>query len=162
VQTPPARDDACGLLSLAEIRGVLPDAARAERNDNLASQGINACSWYGKGKAPVLDVSIWEAADAEDTPMENARTLAMGVADPTRPDTQAGVRLEKITGVGEEAVALVEKSDESRGIISTAALITFSKHGRIVTVASSDIAVRERAAALKDLATLGKAVAARL
>lgn len=161
-QMPPAKDDACGLLTLADIRRVLPEAARAERNDSLAAQGINVCSWYGKGKASVLDVSVWTASGADDTPMDNARTLAMGVADPTRAGAEAAVRLESVPGIGDQAVAMAEKADESRGILTTATLLTFSKSGRIVTVSSGDIARRDRPAALADLSTLGKAIAARL
>jgi hypothetical protein len=158
----PSKDNACGLLTLAEIRRVLPEASRAVRNDNLASQGIAACSWYGSGKAPVLDVSVWDVSGADDTPEENARTLAMGLADPLRAGAQEKVRIQKVAGVGEDAAAVVEKADDAQGILSTGALLSLQKNGRIATVASSDIAVNERSKALDQLATLGKAIAARL
>ena len=160
--TPAVPGDACGLLSLAEIRRVLPDASRTERNDNLTEHGIKACGWYGKGKAPVLEVSVWQVSGEDDTPMSNASTLAMGVADPTRADAQGAVRLEKIAGVGEDAVAIVEKADEQRGILTTTALLTLRKNGRIATIASGFLDNTDRARALEQLATLGKAAADRL
>jgi hypothetical protein len=160
--TPPATDGSCALLSLAEIRRVLPAAARAVHNDSLIKHGIDACGWYGSSKAPVLEVSAWQVSGADDTPMDNARTLAMGIADPTRNDTQGAVRLEKVAGVGEDAVAVVEKADDARGILTTAALLVLQRNGRIATVASGDIAAQDRDKSLKDLATLGKAVASRL
>jgi hypothetical protein len=154
--------DPCSLLSLGEVRRLLPEANKALRNDKLASQGINGCEWYGSGKAPLLEVSVWQASGPDETPMENASTLAMGFADPLRGDTQAAVRIEKIAGVGEQAVAIVEEADAARGILTTGGLLTLQKNGRIALVTSSTIANRERAAALDQLATLGKAVAARL
>jgi hypothetical protein len=161
-ETPPAREDACALLSLAEIRRVLPEASRAERNDKLSTEGINGCGWYGAGKSPLIEVSVWQVSGEDDTAMENARTLAMGIADPTRADGQDAVRLEKIAGIGDEAVAMVEKSDASRGILTTSALLTLQKNGRIALVASVDMANADRTRALEQLTTLGKAVAARL
>jgi hypothetical protein len=160
---PPAKDDACALLSLSEIRRVLPQAARAERDDALKEHGINGCDWYADtGKAPVLEVSVWTVSGDDDTPTSNARTLAMGIADPTRANTEAAVRLEKVAGVGEEAVAIVEKRDDARGILTTAGLLTLRQNGRIATVASAYIAVEDRSKALGQLAALGKAVAAQL
>ena len=86
----------------------------------------------------------------------------MGVADPTRADAQGAVRLEKIAGVGEDAVAIVEKADEQRGILTTTALLTLRKNGRIATIASGFLDNTDRARALEQLATLGKAAADRL
>lgn len=156
------KSDACSLLSLDEVRRLLPEANKAARNDKLASQGIYGCEWYGSGKAPLLEVSVWQASGPDETPMENASTLAMGFADPLRGDAQAAVRIEEIAGVGEQAVAIVEKTDTARGILTTGGLLTLQKNGRIALVTSSTIAIRERATALDQLATLGKAVAARL
>ena len=161
--TPAAKDDACALLSLAEIRRVLPDAAKVVRNDHLAAQGIAGCGWYAaSGKAPRLEVSVWEVSGADDTVMENARTLAMGFADPLRGDAQQAVRLDKVAGVGEEAVVIVEKSDAARGILTTGAVLTLRQNGRIAMVTSGYMGSGDRSAALKDLAMLGKALAARL
>lgn len=157
-----SRNDACSLLTVAEIRRVLPEATRAERNDRLVAQGIAACRWYGAGKASLVDLSVWTVSGPDDTPEENARTLAMGIADPTRPGADAAVRLEKVAGVGEDAVAVVEKADDARGILSTSAYITVRRNGRIATVASGFVAVDDRPKAIAQLATLGEAVAARL
>ena len=160
--TPADPGDACALLSLAEVRRVLPEASRTERNDNLTEHGIKGCGWYGKGKAPFIEVSVWQVSGEDDTPWENANTLAMGVADPTRPGAQAAVRLEKIAGVGEDAVAIVEKADDQRGILTTTALLTLRKNGRIATIVSGFLDAGDRARALEQLASLGKAAAGRL
>ena len=141
---------------------MVPHASRVERNDNLSTYGIAACSWYGTGKAPVVDVSVWDKSGADDTAESNLKSLAMGIADPTRPGTQAAVRIEKVAGLGENAFAIVEKADEARGILSNGALLSVQKNDRIATVASSYVAFDDRAKALDQLTALGKAVAARL
>lgn len=159
----PAHDDACGLLALSDVRSVLPEAVKPVRRDNLADQGINGCGWYvASGKYPVLEVSVWQASGADDTPMENARTLAMGFEDPLRGDAQRAVRFENVGGVGDNAVAIIEKTDSARGIMTTGALLTLQKNGKIATVSSSQLATRDRATALEQLTGLGKAVARRL
>jgi len=160
-ETAPAKGDACGLLTLTEVRGVVPQASRVERNDNLTKYGIAACSWYGTGKAPVVDVSVWDVSGADDTAESNLQTLAMGVADPTRPGAQAAVRIEKVAGI-ENAFVIVEKADGARGILSNGALLSVQKNGRIATVASAYVDFDDRPKAMDQLATLGKAIAARL
>jgi hypothetical protein len=161
--TAPASDNACGLLTLSEVRNVLPEAAKAVHKDNLVDQGIDGCGWYvASGKYPVLELSVWQVSGSDDTPMSNAETLAMGFADPLRSDAQRAIRIEKITGVGEDSVAIVEKIDAARGIMTTGAMLTFQKNGKIATVATSQLAERERPTALEQLAALGKAVARRL
>lgn len=157
------KDDACSLLSLPEIRRVLPQAARAQPNEALAEHGIHGCEWYsGSGKAPVLAVSVWQMSGDDDTPMDNVRTLAMGIADPTRAGAEASVRLETVSGVGEDAAAFVEKSDDARGILSSSGFLSLRQNGRIATVASSHIDLEDRAKGLEQLAALGKSIAARL
>jgi hypothetical protein len=160
--TAPSKDNACGLLTLAEIRRVLPEASRAERNDSLVGQGIAACSWYGSGKASVAEVSVWDVSGADDTAEENVRTLAMGFVNPAHAGAEAAVRLEKVSGVGESAFAIVEKADEARGVLTTGALITLQKNGRIAMLSSGSLAVDDRSKALGQLAAFGKTIAARL
>ena len=157
-EVPLPKDDPCGLLTMSEIRRALPKVTKATREESLVAYGMKGCDWHGAtGKAPMLEVRVWQVSGADDTPMDNARTLAMGVADPTRAGTQEAVRLEKLAGIGEDAVAIVEKTDEARGILTTCAFISLQKNGRIVTMASSDIAAGDRSLALEQLKALGKA-----
>lgn len=154
---------ACRLLTLSDVQNVAPDAAVARPNNALIEQSIYGCGWYpASGKVPSVEVSLWKIDGADDTPMGNAKTLAMGFADPLRSEAQAAVRLEQVDGVGDEAVAIVEKTDAAKGIITTGAILTLRKNGQIATVTSSDLGSHERTAALGELATLGRAIAKRL
>lgn len=158
-----ASSGACGLLRLGEVQRLLPAAVKAVPRTDLAAHGIDACAWHAaSGKAPVLEVQTWQVSGADDTALDHARTLTMGLADPMSADAEQHARIEEIAGVGETAVAFVERTDPARGIIGTAAFLALQKNGRIATVSASDFATRERATAIEALSTLGRTIAGRM
>jgi hypothetical protein len=151
---------ACDLLRMADIQRVLPEARAGQRNDDLAEQGVAKCEWPStSGKWNELELGTWTQDGSDDTPIESARDALMGLADSLRSDAKASIRIETLSGVGDEAVAIVETPDAGKGILSHAAWLTLRKGKRLVTIASSDIARRERALALRQLSELGAAAA---
>lgn len=160
-----ATRSACSLLTLEEVRRIVPDAASSAPRALRADADIDVCSWKdASGKRSVVDVSVWKISGTDDTPLGNVRTLATGLVDPLRGDAEKAIRLETIGGLGEGAgaVAFVERMDPARGIIGTGALLALQKNGRIATVQSSSLAGKDRTAALDGLRTLGRTVAGRL
>lgn len=82
--------------------------------------------------------------------------------DPLKRDTGRHVRYEKVAGAGDEAIAVLEPADPSKGFIQDGAVLVVRKGTRQVTLMSTDLARRDRAEALKTFAALGAAVAGRL
>ena len=72
------------------------------------------------------------------------------------------VRYETIPGIGEQAMALVEKQDDARGILTDAAMLVTLRTGQFLELQSQDLARGDRTAALKSLATLARSAVARL
>jgi hypothetical protein len=159
----PASGDACSLLSIEEVRAMLPEVKSAKRNDDLVAQGIASCEWRdAAGKRVLLGLRTWKQDGADDTPTDNAETLAMGMTDPLRGEAQGAVRMEKMPSVGDDAVAFVEKADSAKGILSQGSLLVVRKGDQLVLLLSSALAGHERSAALRELSTLGKSALRRL
>ena len=95
-------------------------------------------------------------------PEEAEDTWALTFLDPLRNDAAKNVRYETLTGVGDQAVAVVEREDKVKGFGATAAILVVRRSKQQVAVLSTGLARRERAEALRVLGELGKAIARRL
>ena len=94
--------------------------------------------------------------------MEEARGWTLVFLDPLKPQAERQVRFERLPGVGDEAIAIVERTDPAKGFINDGAILVVRRGKKQASLLSSDLARRERADALKAFVLLGKAVAARL
>jgi hypothetical protein len=86
--------------------------------------------------------------------------MTAGLVDPFK--RKADIRIEAFPGVGGDAAGFVEKTDEKRGVLSTMAFVAANRNGKQVRLLSSDLALRDRAEAIKTLEELGRAAAKRL
>jgi hypothetical protein len=151
--------DPCALLSAAEVQQAFPGSKPGRMNRALEKNGILSCEWVQPTGRMVL---ISGADDESDTPVDEAKTMMMAFVDPLRADAQRNVRIEKLPGVGDEAVAVVEREDKAKGITQNGALLVVRRGKRQIVVLTNELARRERADALKVLSDLGKAIAKRL
>lgn len=148
----------CGLLTDAEVRRVFPNAARGKPDPRLEKHGIDTCVWDHPGGLFSAQIEKTEPA----APESEIRSRASGSVDPVNRAARGNVRYETLAGVGDRAIAVVERADAQRGILSDMALLVVRRGGRQVVFMSTQLAERDRAAALAALTELGRAAAGRL
>lgn len=156
--TPADPSSVCRLLTAAEVKAVFPSAHAGEPERTREKYGISACVWSGDfGRAAL---QTWKAegrtADAE------ARGMVSGFIDPLSSSAAGNIHYETLTGVGEQAVAVLEKQDAQRGILTDVAMLVVRKNDQILMLLCDDLAQRDRSQALAALKSLGGAAADRL
>jgi hypothetical protein len=157
---PPARsaDGPCGLLTNAEVQRAFPGAKPGQLDRKLEAQGILRCVWnHTSGTVGIIE------GTGELDPIEvEAGTWALGFVDPLNRGAEKHVRYERLAGVGDQAIAVVEQRDAAKGFLSDSAYLVVRRGNRQVTLMAMDLARRERVAALAVLKELGTAIAGRL
>ena len=149
--------DPCALLTLAEVQKAFPGSKPGRVDRSQEKIGIVTCVWdYPTGIMSVV------GGDAEDSVKEEASGWIIVFADPLRADAAKHVRYESLPGVGDEAIAIVEREDKAKGFAQNGAILVVRKGKTQVSVLSSNLARRERPEALQVLSDLGKAIARRL
>jgi hypothetical protein len=157
--TAEAQGDPCALLTTTEVRQALPGSKPGRVDRGLEKEGIFRCEW----DAPDGPLLLAAGQDAEeDTPKDDAEVLALGLVNPARADALRPVRFETLPGVGDAAVAVVERRDEARGILQDGAILVVRRGKRQVWIMAPALSRRERSEALRVLGELGKAIARRL
>jgi hypothetical protein len=157
--------DACALLTAAEMQPAFPGTkpgTAGRRDPSLEKAGIFRCEWTHNTGRVVL---VAGADSADDSPLDEAKTLMAAFVDPTRPDAERHVRFETLPGVGDKAVAILERQDKAKGITDNGLVLVVRRGQRQVALMAmppGDLARRERGDALKVLADLGRAIAKRL
>jgi hypothetical protein len=158
VQRMDAQVDPCALLAVDEVRRALPGSEPGGIERGLEKQGILSCSW----KSPDGRLFLIASREPEGSVKDEARTLAQTIVDPLRPDAERRLRFDVMPGIGDEAIAVVERRDTANGLMQDAALIVVRRGTWLVSLLAPELARRERADALRMLAELGKGVARRL
>jgi hypothetical protein len=158
VRSADAQVDPCALLTIAEVQQALPGSKPGTIERGLEKQGILRCSWSSPGGLLFLVAS----KEPEDSAKAEASGWVDSFVDPLRADARGRVRFDTIAGVGDEAVAVVERQDKPNGINEDGALIVIRRGTWQVSLLAPKLAQRERADALRALTELGKAVARRL
>jgi hypothetical protein len=146
------------LLTGDEVQKAFPGSKAGRLDRALEKSGILRCRW----DSPTGWLMVIAGADGPDSPKDEVETWAYGLVDPVRGDVQRSVRFESLPGIGDEAIAFVERRDQARGILQDGAALVVRRGNRQVSVMAPDLARRERADALRVLTDLGKAVAKRL
>jgi hypothetical protein len=150
--------DPCSLLTTGEVAAVIPGAKSPKRDKSREQYGISACIWDTPGGR--LVVQTWKS---EPNAVENeARGLSAGFVDPLNAGAKNNVRFEKIDGVGEQALAVVEVEDAKRGILNDVAMLVGQRGDQVLVLLSNDLARAERSSALTGLKKLGANAAKRL
>jgi len=149
-------DDPCRLLSDAEVRRAFPGAASGKRNRDTDILDIATCEWaLAPGRLAVQRMQ-GEPGSAQDW----IDTMKMGIVNPLK--AKPVIRSERIGGLGDEAVAMVELTDPKRGILHSIAVIAIRRGHQQVAVTTDSLDQHSRADALAVLTRLGRAAAARL
>jgi hypothetical protein len=151
--------DPCALLTTAEVQKALPGSKPGQLDRKLEKSGILRCRW----DAPTGWLMIVTGEDGPDSAKDEVETWASGVVDPVRGNVKRSVRFESLPGIGDQAIAFVERRDEAKGILQDGAALVVRRGNRQVSVMSGHLArSRERAEALRVLGELGQAIAKRL
>jgi hypothetical protein len=149
----------CDILSSADVQRAFPGAKAGQRSNRLEEYGITECAWKGPGGQIVLAV---QESSYKGTVKEDAMGMAQGFTDPFKQESLKNVRFESFNDVGTPAMGFVEKADPKRGILGDGAMLFMRNGDHTVSLGSSELAQRERGAALKTLGDLGKAASKRL
>jgi hypothetical protein len=153
-----AQGDPCALLTIAEVQHAFPGSKAGRLDRSQEKRGIRTCLFdYPTGR-----LSIIVGDEVTEPPRAEAESWTLTFLDPLRDDAQRHVRYEVLPGVGDEAVAVVERQDASKGFAQSGAILVVRRGTRQVSVMSTDLARRERAEAITVLSDLGKAIAKRL
>jgi hypothetical protein len=157
--------DPCTLLTAADLQQAFPGAGAGKLDRSLEKDGLVKCIWSypGGSQYSAGSLFVFTSDEITETPREEAEdTWALTFLDPLRSDAAKHVRYETLTGVGDQAVAVVEREDKAKGFSAPAAILVVRRGKQQVAILSSDLARRERAEALRILGELGKAIARRL
>lgn len=150
--------DACGLLRDAEVRQVFAGAGSAERNDAVEAGGIAQCGW----KSPTGRIDVQWTHGTDQKVRDWMETVVEVATNGERTAEQAGIRLEPVRGIGDEAMVMIERVDAARGIVHPRAVLGLRRGEQVVLLMSEELAERDRADALAALTRLGRAAAGRL
>jgi hypothetical protein len=151
--------DPCGVLTTADVQQLFPEAKAGELDRRQEKAGILKCTW----QYPAGRLFVYTSDEITETPREEAEnTWVLTFLDPLRNDAAQHVRYETLTGVGDQAVAVVEREDKSKGFSQSVAILVVRHGSQQVAVLSDELARRERADALRILGELGKAIARRV
>jgi hypothetical protein len=149
----------CGLLTTAEVQQAFPESKPGKVNRSQEKHGVLTCVWDYPGGI----LSIVAGTEPEpETPKEEARGWTAVFLDPLRLDAEKHVRYEVLAGIGDEAIAVVEREDAAKGFAREGAILVVRRGKRQVSALVSNLGRRERAEALRILSDLGKAIAKRL
>ena len=148
----------CALLTIAEVRRVFPNATAGKLDRSQEQYGNLNCLWdHPEGR-----FSLLVGSETSQSVENEARGWTLMFLDPLNRAAERNVRFEPVTGVGDHAMAIVERADKEKGFLTDAAVIVVQRGEHQATLMSTDLAKRDRAEALKALEELGKAVANRL
>ena len=151
-------EDPCALLTMADVQQAFPGAKPGRLDRSQEKHGILTCLWdYPTGRLSVID-----GDEVTESPRDEARSWTLVFLDPLQSDAERRVRYEALPGVGDEAVAIVEREDKAKGFAQNGAILVVRRGRRQVSVLSTDLARRDRAEALRVLADLGRTIARRL
>ncbi len=156
----PPGDGPCALLTTAEVERAFPGTKPGRVDRTQEKYGVVSCRW----DSPIGLFSIISSPDhaASESVRDEARGWTLTFLDPLRADAARHVRYEPLPGVGDEAIAIVEKEDKAKGFLQDGAILVVRRGTRQVSAMSSHLGRRERAEALRVLTTLGTAIASRL
>ena len=150
-----AAEGLCQLLTLDEVAAVFP-GAEAGVVTKVPVEGVTACTWGIPAGRLVL-----QSWPAKDSVADEMKGLVFGVLDPFKPKDGL-IHYETVTGVGDEALAVLAQKDEKRGILSDAAILVGRRGDKILVILSDDLPRRDRKQALAALQALGSSAASRL
>lgn len=154
----PRDGDPCKLLSTTEVNRVFPGAGTGERDLSLEKYGISRCRW--KSADEQLNVQVTGATDSSVA--EELEALMLAASPPGQTLEDLGIRIEIVDGIGDQAVAVIERADATRGRVESVAIFVSQRGDQQLWLIAHDLAKRDRPAALAALADLGRTATERL
>ncbi|MEO7063121.1 MAG: hypothetical protein ABI082_05010 [Dokdonella sp.] len=149
-------ENACDLLTDAEVRQVSPNAAPGKRNTESLQYGLDRCAW----KTPTGQIGV-EASKVEAGAFENdLRGELQGAVDPRVNGALDRIQFHKVEGIGDHAVAVLEKADPQRGIYADITLLAIQRGHRMAVLMLNEGV--PSSSSLDNLKELGRKLAPRL
>lgn len=145
---------------LGDVQRIFPGAKNGERSKRLEEYGTTECGWKdGSGQIMLV---VQESYNSGASAKEDALGMAQGFTDPVKGgQALKNVRIETFPALGDVA-AFIETSDPKRGILGDGALMELRKGRHNISIGSSELPRRDRAAALKAFEDLGRIAVKRL
>jgi hypothetical protein len=140
------------------VQRAFAGAKPSQLDRSLEKHGILRCVW----NTPEGAFGIIDGTETPDPVDAEAQTWALSFLDPLKRDAARHVRYERLAGVGDEAIAVVERADPAKGFVGNGAFVVVRRGHRQITLMSDAIARRDRPAALAILRELGTAAAKRM
>lgn len=152
--------DPCSILPQSDVQRIFPGAKNGERSKRLEDYGTTECGW--KDSSGQVMLVVQESYNSGVSAKEDARGMAQGFTDPLKGgQALKNVRIETFPALG-DAAAFVETADPKRGILGDGALMELRKGRHNISIGSSELPRRDRAAALKAFEDLGRIAVKRL
>lgn len=153
--------DPCKLLTDGEVRSVFPDAKPGVRDRRLEQAGgdIASCVWATARGGFTVSLT-----PSKEPVAQEIREWSLLMVDPMgdKPGLGNKIRYEKVQGVGEGALAVME-APAAITASSPGIAFLFARRGDYgLVLASQELPVRERSEALAALTKLGRAAMARM
>ena len=154
----PSAGGPCDLLSLNEVRQFFP-TAQAGRRDPEREKMIQhpECNW--SDSAGIRQLTIQETGKIKSVE-DDIHGWSEALIDLRMPDAKRNVRYEKLIGVGDDAMAVVEIADKKRGILETGAFVVIKRGGKSILMIFTPFS--DRTSALKIAENLGREAAGRM
>lgn len=152
--------DPCSILPQSDVQRIFPGAKNGERSKRLEEYGMTECGW--KDSSGQIMLVVQESYNDGASAKEDARGMAQGFVDPFKGNQALkNVRIESFPALG-DAAAFVETADPKRGILGDGALMELRKGRHNISIGSTELPHRDRAAALKAFEDLGRIAVKRL
>lgn len=151
-------DSPCHLLTDAEVRSVLPQAASGKRNTESLQYGLDRCAWETRTGRIGIEVSKVEASAFES----ELRSELQGFVDPRIQGALDKIVFQSVPGIGDHTIAVREKADAQRGILTDIALIAVQRGHRMAVLTVQDSSRNAALPTLDSLKDLARPMAARL
>ena len=151
-------DNACDLLTDAEVRQVFPKAASGKRNTESLQYGLDRCAW----KTPTGQIGVEVSREEANTFAKDLRAELQGAVDPRVQGALDRLRFQPVDGIGDHAIAVLEKGDAKLGIYADVALLAIQRNHRMAVLMVHGGSLDVPAKTLDNLQRLGRPLAARL
>jgi hypothetical protein len=93
---------------------------------------------------------------------QEAQGFGRAMLDPERAESPDAIRYERLGSIGDEAMAVVERSDQAKGLLGNLAFLVAQRGIHLLFISAADLAAGDRTEALKVLERLGRAAMNRL
>jgi len=151
-------DNACDLLTDAEVRQAFPKAESGKRNTASLQYGLDRCAWETPTGQIGVEVSKVEAAAFA----QELRAELQGAVDPRVQGALDRIQFHPIEGIGDHAIAVLEKGDAKRGIYADITLLAIQRGHRMAVLMLREDSSDAPQPTLESLQGLGRQLAPRL